>query len=79
MEPVDALELKPVLTEAEKKDLLEQAIQKRERLAESELEMAKLFIEKGKPEIALRRLRQVASEFDGSVAAEEARALLATM
>ena len=74
LDPIKAAEPKP--SEAEKNDLLEQAIQKRERLAESQLDMAKLFILNGKPEIALQRLKQITSEFGGSAAAKEAKAMM---
>ena len=77
IEPTD--ESKPKLSDAEKNELLEQAIQKRERLAESQLEMAKLFIRNGKPEIALRRLKQITAEFSGSAAANEAKALMKSL
>ena len=83
MNSVEALDPKnmeqPELTEAEKKELVEQSIQKRERLTESGLEMAKLFMEKGKPKIARRRLKEIVDEFDGSAAAEEAREMLERM
>jgi hypothetical protein len=70
------LEPKAELTEAENKELLEEAIQKREKLAESRLEMAKMFLQNGKPEIAIRRLREIVAEFDLSAAADMARAML---
>jgi len=38
--------------------------------------MAKLFSEKGNSEITVRRLREIVGEFDGSAAAEAARAML---
>lgn len=75
--PVPNLESKPELSEAEKAELLEQAVQKREKLAESALDMAKMFIQRGKPEIARRRLQQIVEEFDGSAAVTEARTMLA--
>lgn len=74
--PAPNLESKPELTEAEKAELLEQAVQKREKLAESALDMAKMFIQRGKPEIARRRLQQIVDEFDGSAAVTEARTML---
>jgi Tfp pilus assembly protein FimV len=80
MNSVEALDPKnmeqPEPTEVEEKELVEQSIQKRERLAESGLDMAKLFIENGKPEIAMRRLKEIVDEFDGSAAAEEASEML---
>ena len=60
----------------EKQALLDQAIEKRERLADSRLEMAKMFLQKDKPEIALKRLKEIVDEFDGSAAAIEARKML---
>lgn len=75
--PTPNLESKPELSEAEKAELLEQAVQKREKLAESALDMAKMFIQRGKPEIARRRLQQIVEEFDGSAAVTEARTMLA--
>lgn len=66
-------------TEAEQKALLEEAIQKREKLAESHLEMARLFVENQKFDIARRRLQQIIDEFGGSSAASGARTLLQTL
>lgn len=66
-------------TEAEQKALLEEAIQKREKLAESHLDMARLFVENQKFDIARRRLQQLIEEFAGSAAACGARALLQTL
>lgn len=63
----------PQLTEDE---LLEQSNQMRERLAESQLDMAKLFLKKEKPDIALRRLKEIVVEFSGSAAAIEAKSLM---
>ena len=60
--------------EDEQRRLLDQAIEKREKLAESRLEMAKMFLEKGKLEIAIKRLQEIVDEFDG--AANEANAML---
>ena len=38
--------------------------------------MAKLFIENEKPNIALRRLKEIVAEFSGSEAATEAKSLM---
>ena len=38
--------------------------------------MAKLFLEKEKPDIALRRLKEIVAEYSGSAAAAEAKSLL---
>ena len=70
------LELKTELTDDQRRQILEDAIQKNEKLAESGLEMAKLFLQKGKRQIAKRRLREIVEKFDGSEAAKEAQALL---
>jgi len=72
-------ESKPKLTEAEKNELLEQAIQKRERLAESQLEMAKLFLQSDKPDIAVRRLKEIVAVYAGSAAAKVAMAMMAKL
>jgi len=39
--------------------------------------MAKMFLDKGKPDIAAKRLQELVDEFAGSVAAIEARLILA--
>ena len=67
---------KPELTEEEKQELLESANQIREQEAENQLELAKLFLENKKPVIALRRLKEIVSEYSGSMAATEAKALM---
>lgn len=64
------------VTDDEQRELLQRAIEKRERLAESRLEMAKLFLQNGKSAIALRRLKEILGEFSGSKAAIEAKSLL---
>jgi outer membrane protein assembly factor BamD (BamD/ComL family) len=48
----------------------------RERLAESQLDMAKLFMQREKPNIALRRLKEIVAEFSGLAAATEAKSLM---
>ena len=70
------LEPKSELTDDDRKQLLEAAIQNNEKLAESGVAMAKLFLEKGKRQIAKSRLRRIVEEFEGSEAAKEAKALL---
>jgi TolA-binding protein len=67
---------KPELAEEDRKALLEEAIQKQEKLAQSGLQIARMFIEKGQLEIAERRLRQIVTEFSDSAAAIEAKLLL---
>ena len=66
----------PELTEEEQRELEESANQIRERRAENQLEMAKLFLTKGKPDIALRRLKEMVAEYGGSTASKEAKALI---
>lgn len=63
----------PVLTPEEKKKLVDDAIERLDRLAESELEMARLFINRGKIEIARRRLQELIYRYAKSDAATEAK------
>jgi TolA-binding protein len=67
---------KPDLTEEDHKALLEDAIQKQEKLAQSGLQIAKMFIEKGQVDVAERRLNEIVTEFSESAAAVEAKLLL---
>ena len=46
------------------------------RRIENELELAKLFLENEKPDIALRRLKEIVVEYSGSAAATEAKSLM---
>ena len=64
------------LTDLERRQLVEEAIERREKLAESEVEMARLFLASGKAEIARRRLEEVIANCRGAAAVEEARRLL---
>jgi len=66
----------PELTEEEKQELLERTNQIREQRAENELELAKLFLENEKPDIALRRLKEIVAEYSGSAATTKARSLM---
>ena len=66
----------PELTEKETQELLEQTNQIRDQRAENELELAKLFLENEKPDIALRRLKEIVGEYSGSAAATEAKSLM---
>jgi outer membrane protein assembly factor BamD (BamD/ComL family) len=70
------LEQKPELTDEERRQLLDAAIQKNEKLAESKLDVAKLFLEKGKKLIAKNRLRRIVEQFPEAESANEAKALL---
>ena len=67
---------KPELTEQEKQEILERANQIREQGAENQLELAKLFLDNEKPDIALRRLKEIVAEYSGSKAATEAKFLM---
>ena len=67
---------KPEVTDAAEKELLQQPIQKQERLAESRLEMAKLFSQNGKPRIAVRQLKEIVNDFGEAEVAREAKAML---
>ena len=67
---------KPELTEEEKQEILEKANQIREQGAENQLELAKLFLDNEKPDIALRRLKEIVAEYSGSKAATEAKFLM---
>jgi outer membrane protein assembly factor BamD (BamD/ComL family) len=64
------------LTEEEKQELSERANQIREQQAENQLELAKLFLENEKPDIALRRLKEIVADYSGAKAATEAKSLL---
>ena len=66
----------PELTEEEKQELLERTNQIREQRAENELELAKLFLDNEKPDIALRRLKEIVADFSGSAAATKAKSLI---
>ena len=66
----------PALTPEQQKKLVDDAIERLDRLAESELEMARLFIARGKTEIATRRLQEVIDRYGTSDAAKEAKTLL---
>jgi outer membrane protein assembly factor BamD (BamD/ComL family) len=64
------------LTPEQQKHLVDDAIERLDRLAESRLEMARLFLDREKPEIARRRLQEVVELYGKSDAAKEARKLL---
>ena len=66
----------PALTPEQQKLLVDDAIERLDRLAESQLEMARLFIDRGKIEIARRRLHEVLELYGKSDAAKEAKKLL---
>ena len=66
----------PTLTPEQQKQLVDDAIERSDSLAESQLEMARLFIDRGKIEIARRRLEEVVELYGKSDAAKDARKLL---
>lgn len=66
-------------SKADQMGFAEWVIRDREKLAESNLDMAKMFLQRGKPGIAGRRLRELVTEFEGSVAATEAKCILRTL
>lgn len=65
-----------ILSVEEQKQLVDDAIERLDRLAESEVEMARLFISRGKNDIARRRLQEVIKLYSKSDAAKEAKKLL---
>jgi len=69
----------PTLTPEEQKLLVDEAIEKLERLAESQLDMARLFIDRGKIDIARRRLQEVVELYSKSDSAKAAKKLLKTL
>ena len=64
------------LSEEDKQALLAEEIEKSERLAASQLEMAQLFLKQGKTEIARRRLRQILEQYPKALVVPEAERLL---
>lgn len=64
------------ISSEEQKKLVDDAIERLDRLAESELDMARLFLQKEKPEIARRRLQGIVERYGKSDAAKEASKLL---
>lgn len=72
----DAAASTPALGDEEKRRLVEDAIAKAEKLAESQIEMVKLFLARGKVEIARRRLQEVLEKFPQSESASIAKQML---
>lgn len=64
------------LSPEEQTAILDEALQRLDKLAESQLEMARLFIARGKCEIAQRRLEEILELYGKSEHAKEARKLL---
>lgn len=69
-------EITAELSEAEQQELLERTNQIREQRAETQLDLANLFLEKKKPDIAVRRLQEIIAGFSGTEAAKNAKALI---
>lgn len=67
---------KPELTDDEKRQIQQQAEQVKERRAETQLDLARLFLEKEQPDIAMRRLKEIVADYDGTTAATEAKSLI---
>lgn len=69
--------IKPALSAEELQQLEEAHVQQTlERQAETQLELAKLFLAKEKRDIALRRLKELIADYGNTTAAQEARSLL---
>lgn len=64
------------LSEEEKQAQLNEAIEKNEKLAESELELARWFIENDRHDFALRRLKKILKDYPRSSHVTEAQRLL---
>jgi hypothetical protein len=69
----------PELSAEERQRLLDEAIERREPLAQSELEIARMFLDRGRTDVVRRRLELILSECPRSEAAVEARRLLDTL
>lgn len=69
----------PATSEVPTKELINVAIENADKLAESQLEIAKLFLSYGKPKIARRRLQLVIEQHAQSRFAGESRQLLSTL
>lgn len=72
-------ERKETLPEEEQRRLVDDAIEKSEKLAESQLEMARLFLAHGKRDVARRRLEDLLERYSRSEAAKESRRILKTI
>lgn len=66
----------PTLSAEEQQKLLERAEQIREQRAETQLDLARLFVEHQKLDVALRRLQEIVAEFGGTSAAKKAQAMI---
>lgn len=75
-EPPKKREKKPTPAEEQNRQLVDKAIQDGKRLAESKLDIARLFIAKGQTDIARRRLQELLELHGETDEAAEARELL---
>lgn len=66
----------PALSAEEQQKLLERAQQIREQRAETQLDLATLFVKHKKADVALRRLQEIVTEFGGTAAAKMAQAMI---
>jgi TolA-binding protein len=69
----------PALTPEQQKKLVDEAIERLDRLAESDLEMARLFVDRGKTDIGRRRLQEIIDRYGKSASAKDAQKLLKTL
>jgi TolA-binding protein len=67
---------KRVPSEDAQKRLVDDAIEKAEKLAESQLDMAQLFMAHGKTDVARRRLEDLIKRYGQANAAKEAHEML---
>lgn len=74
--PATARKKKPSPAEEVNRKLVDEAIQEAKRLAESRLEMIRLFLARGQTEIAHRRLQELIELHPSTDEAKEAGALL---
>ena len=69
---------KPTAAEVQSSQLVDKAIQDGKRLAESRLDIIRLFLARGQTEIAQRRLKELLELHPETDEAQEARQLLKT-
>ena len=74
----------PQLTDEERRLLVEQAIERGDKIVESkivesEIDIARLFVTTGKVDVARRRLQQVIERFPDSEAVQQAREMLESL
>ncbi len=74
--PDSKLVASPVVSEDEQHARLAAEIEKSEKLASSQLQMAEWFLAEGKTDIARRRLQQLIETLPESTAAQHARKLI---